>query len=177
MNYCRPSETLFGNWQADKDYYVTGSIVSTQNIANGYSVGYHAGSYVELNNGFVSGNNFVAEINPCVISRTTIAAKTDDVEEEIQQSPSSVLVEGVTLKIYPTVVESENAIKIEADRNLQNVFVTIFDIQGKAVEHSNIGELSANQPHSFMLNSLPSGFYFVKTQNSTFSFTQKIIVK
>jgi len=64
MNYCVPNETLFGNLSESKTYQVTGSIVSTQNIFNGFADRYQAGTFVELNDGFVSGNDFVAEINP-----------------------------------------------------------------------------------------------------------------
>ncbi len=176
MNYCKPEENLSGPWQTDIDYYVTGSIVSTQNIANGFSVGYHAGSYVELNDGFVSGTDFIAEINRCVITKTEIAAKTDDLQEE-QNSNNNNSQANVSIKIYPTVMASGNAINIETNEAILGASITLYDIQAKAIQYTNLPELNAHDKYSLLLGHLPSGLYFVRVQSNSISTTQKIIVK
>jgi hypothetical protein len=176
MNYCKPSENL--NYVQDYDwaYQVTGSIVSTQPIENGYVVRYKAGSYIELNNGFVSGTDFVAEIDPCLITRTTIAAKTDDVETEFPHAHYTISTE-LDIKIYPTVIASGNAINIEVADEIQDVHIVFYDLQGKSILHVFQKEMHPYQRYSFQLNSFSSGLYIVKSQSQSISHTQKIIVE
>jgi hypothetical protein len=175
MNYCKPSENLSGVVNISlPPYQVTGSIVSTQNIFNGFSIRYKAGTFVELNDGFVSGDDFVAEIDPCLITVTTIAAKTDDILEQPQPNTNTSTVD---IKIYPTIIASGNALTIEVTESLQNVSVTLYDMQTKALQYTNIPELSAYNKHAFPISNLPSGLYFVRVQSNTISTTQKIIVR
>jgi hypothetical protein len=176
MNYCKPSETLFGNInQSLPPYSVTGSIVSTQSINDGLTIRYYAGSFIELNDGFYSGTDFVAEINPCVITATTIAAKTDDIIEDPQQTISASMVGSI--KIYPTVLASGNAITIEATEGLQDASVTLYDMQAKAVQYASIPELYAHDKYSLPIGFLPSGLYFLRVQNNAILTIQKIIIK
>ncbi len=176
--FCKASENLNGPLNSSRPpYEVSGAIVSTQNIANGLQIKYQAGTYVELNNGFSSGTDFVAEINPCDNTVTIIAAKTDGTTEE--ESRLSGISAGLTgsIKIYPTALSSGNALNVESIQPLQNVAVAIYDLQGKIVLGSTIVELNSGEPHSILLSNLPSGFYLVKVWSSTISFTQKIIIK
>lgn len=176
MNYCKPSQNL--NYVQDYDwtYQVTGSIVSTQPIQNGYVVRYKAGTFVELNDGFVSGTDFVAEIDPCVITVTTIAAKTDNEKYEETQN-TSILTEGSKIKIYPTVIGSGNAVNIEVTEALPNLSISIFDLQGNEVQQTTLYELNALQPYTLRLRTLSSGLYVVKAYNHSISLTQKIIIQ
>ncbi len=58
MNYCKPSVVLSGSFSQSFTYSVTGSIVSTHQITNGFVVRYEAGTFIELNDGFYSGPVF-----------------------------------------------------------------------------------------------------------------------
>ncbi len=175
MNYCKPSEMLSGVQPDSKEFYVTGSIVSTQAIEDGYIVGYHAGTFIELNNGFYSGTNFVAEINPCVITRTEIAAKTEDIIEEPQQNLNNIAPAGI--KIYPTIIASDKAITVEVTEAQQELQINVYDLQGKKILQFTLHNLNANEPSSVLLNGTAAGFYLVKAEGNTISTTQKIIVK
>jgi hypothetical protein len=180
MNYCKPSENLNFNQIESWTYQVTGSIVSTQNISNGLTVKYQAGSFIELNNGFVSGTDFIAEINPCVISRTTIAAKTDDtVEFDVTEEFNGQLLASndVELQIYPTALASGQGCKIVATKSLNNLQVVVFDLNGRPVSTTRIETLHQKTPHEMPLPALSKGIYLVKAQNAVFSFTQKIIIQ
>jgi len=176
MNYCRPSENLFGVLNQSISYSVTGAIVSTQKISDGYTVRYNAGTYVELNDGFVSGNDFIAQIDPCVIIRTTIAPKTDETELE-QNQPTESSEVSMVVKIYPTVTASGNTINIEANQDVTEVLVTLYDIHTRVAYQVDLAELNANERQSILMPKLSSGLYFAKVEGHDFSFTQKIIVQ
>jgi len=176
MNYCKPSEYLTIDQIESWTYQVTGSIVSTQEISNGLVVKYKAGTFVELNDGFISGTNFVAEIDPCVITQTIIAAKTDDIQDEPRQSNSS-LVTNSTIKIYPSILSKGNAINIVTSAATQNLSITIYDLHGKVAQQATIYELYANEQNSLLLNNLSNALYFVKAYNNSISVTQKIIIQ
>mgnify|MGYP001033859234 FL=1 len=173
MNYCKPSENLSNPLNQSKIYQVSNSIVSTQQISDNYVVRYQAGTYIELNNGFVSGTDFVAEINPCSNDVTVIAAKTDNEEYQNQEGKNTQgKPENEWLKIYPTILSSGSTLIIESNTILDNIELQMFNIQGKHI-------------HSFRLNSLVtsvlleavSGVYVLKAYNGTNFFTQKIVIQ
>ncbi len=169
--YCRASENLSGQVNANITYSVSGLITSTQNITDGKSVRYQAGTYIELNPGFVSGTDFVADINPCSNAVTIIAAKTDDSEQTNRNNFEVKQLEDL-IKVYPTILSSGNTITIEANDAFQGVELQMFDMQGK-------------QNHSFKLKgsitSIPlnliSGMYILKAHNGTNFFTKKIVIQ
>ena len=137
---------------------------------------YQAGTYVELNDGFNSGTDFVAEINPCVSIVTVIAAKTNDDEVTPYNEPTEIQ-DDVRLKIYPTILPSGNAVNIIASQTLDNVITTVYDLSGKPVASNKNLELQANSAKEFLLPALASGFYLVRVENSNISFIQKIIIQ
>jgi len=170
-NYCIPSENLSGLFNQTFIYSVSGNIISSQNISGGNAVRYEAGTCIELINGFVSGNNFVADINPCSNAVTIIAAKTDDSEQTNRNNFEVKPLEDL-IKVHPTILSSGNTITIEANDAFQGVELQMFDMQGK-------------QNHSFKLKgsitSIPlnliSGMYILKAHNGTNFFTKKIVIQ
>ena len=135
---------------------------------------YQAGTYIELNDGFNSGTNFVAEINPCVITRTIIAAKTNN-DEDIENDDQTISTQSSNdwLKIYPTLLPSGNAITIEANEILDNAALQVFDLQSRLVNSYNLNGLKTTIP----TENLRAGMYIVKAQDSAHWVTQKIIIQ
>lgn len=174
--YCKASETLSGLLNASTPYKVSGSIVSNQNIANGLTVSYRAGTYVELNNGFVSGTNFVAEINPCSNTITVIAAKTDDETVKDGRGDDVADVADDWLKIYPNILPSGHSLTIQAYIDVNVAELQIFDLQGKHVATFQLTDLMKGSLTSIPLHAV-AGVYLLKANDSSHSLLQKIIVR
>ncbi|OJV25459.1 MAG: hypothetical protein BGO32_00095 [Bacteroidetes bacterium 37-13] len=180
MNYCKPDLTLLGNKSNSETYSVKNSITSTQNIIEGNSIRYQAGTYIELNNGFSSGTDFVAEINPCVSNIIVIAAKTDDEQSFNREAEYVQFKEKLAdnwLKIYPTILPLGNAIMIEANDATNGVELMMFDVQGRHIRSFRLNRLEPNSKASILLIDLPSGLYILKAQDVIHSLTQKIIIQ
>ncbi len=144
-------------------------------INNGITAVFKAGRAIYLEPGFQSGTNFIAEINPCVIDRTTIAAKTDDIVQESAAIETNNKFNSI--KIYPTIVPSGNAINIEVADVTEKLQIAIYDLQGKIILQTTLYNLNAKEPNSILLSGIISGFYLVRAEGGSISFTQKIIVQ
>ena len=176
LNYCIPYlNNLPSPLGTSETYQVSDYILSAQNIFNGHTVRYKAGTYIEMKDGFISGTDFVAEIDPCVSIVTVLAAKTED-EVEQQQTPSNITSQLSGIKIYPTAVASGTALNIEVTEPQESLQLEIYDLQGNRFIQSVIYNLPANQSSSINLQGLASGFYLVKANGTTISATQKIVV-
>jgi hypothetical protein len=180
MNYCIPFINRFGNLNQTplKQPQVSGYIQSTENIANGLYVNYKAGTYIELNNGFVSGTNFVAEIDPCVSVISYIAYKTDDTEQDENTLPiAETKSTSNWLKIYPTILPSGNVITIESSSTMEGIELQLYDIQGKHLRSYRFNGFGEATKTTISTTDIPAGFYVFKAQNSNQFFTQKIILQ
>lgn len=177
MNYCKPGENLSGNFDDSKTFSVSGSITSSQNIVNGNSVKYQAGTYIELTNGFSSGTDFIGEINPCVSTVYTIAAKTDNEEVYQQKSNEAENLDNTNwLKIYPTVLSSGSNITIEANGAIDDVEVRMLDLQGSHILSFRLNNFLKGSSVSIPIRA-SSGMYLLKANDGINSFTQKIIIQ
>lgn len=179
MNYCIPWLVLSGNvtQPLQKQPQVSGYIKSSQNITNGLFVDYKAGTYIELNDGFNSGNNFIAEIDPCVSVISYIAYKTDDTEVAQQEENKLDIPTTNWIKIYPTILASGNSITIETMSAVDGVELMLFDIQGKHLQSYRLNRFEENTKTSVALTNLPSGLYFIKAHNGNNFLNQKIIIQ
>jgi hypothetical protein len=140
-------------------------------------VKYQAGTYVELTDGFVSGTDFVAEINPCVSTITVIASKTDYAETLPQEHQQTETTAGSNwLTVYPNILPSGNSITIKANENIDGVELRMFDLQGKHIRSFRLNDLMQGASVSVPLNDLP-GLYVLKAQDGSHSFTQKIVLQ
>ncbi|HRN95651.1 MAG TPA: T9SS type A sorting domain-containing protein [Chitinophagales bacterium] len=179
MNYCKPSENLGGLFNQSFTYSVSGSgyITSTQNISDGNTVKYQAGTYIELNPGFISGTDFVAEINPCVSIVTTIAAKTDDEQTYHQEDYATVnITTDDWIKVYPTILPAGNSLTIEANDVIDDVELFMFDLQGKHICLFRLNGFLRGNSVSVPLD-VAKGMYVLKARHNNHSFTQKIIIQ
>jgi hypothetical protein len=177
MNYCKPSENLVGNFDESKTFKVSGHIVSSHNIINGNIVRYEAGTYIELNSGFASGTNFVAEINPCVSNVTIIAAKNDEYPTEEKEIVFNNVQEDNWLRIYPTYLLSNQSITIEAKESINGLELQMYDMQGAHIRSFILNGFGENTSVSVPLKDVASGMYIIRAYDATRLFTQKIFIR
>lgn len=139
---------------------------------------YKAGTYIELNPGFVSSNDFVAEINPCVSTVTTIAAKTDDENIEERENAETLISEHIVnwIKVYPTILQSNTHVTIEANDVVDGTEIFMFDMQGKHVRSFRLNGFLKGSSASVLLDVVP-GMYVLKVRRGGDLFTQKLIVQ
>lgn len=180
-NYCIPFLELYGNVNQTpvEQPKVSGYIKSTQNISNGLTLRYRAGTYIELNPGFVSGTDFVAEIDPCVQVDIIIAAKTDDTYQDVFENKNVNELQslGDWIKIYPTLVENGNSLSIESNSFLDSVELKMYDIQGKHIKSFKFNGFANETKASISIENLISGIYFIKAFDGNRIASTKIIVK
>jgi hypothetical protein len=177
MNYCIPSQTLSGIKSTSETYQVSQFIKSTQSINSGLSVKYQANTYIELNPGFSSGTDFVAEINPCVSLISYIAYKTDDTEQDENTLPiSETKYSSNWLKIYPTILPTGNSITIQTNEDVNGVELQMYDIQGRHTKSFRLNNFVEGSSTTVSID-VPAGVYVIKGYNGKDLFTQKIIVQ
>lgn len=147
-------------------------IIGSSKIDN-VPVNFSAGTEVILDNGFESGNEFVAEIKPCV-SQVTALAKTD--VEDVFVSEDQVeerIINNKDVSAYPTVIVN-NHITLESI-GMQQIQFFLTDIQGKILLKDKIltdgGEFSTK----LELPYLNSGIYLLHISDGQFSKTIKLI--
>ena len=154
------------NFTPQDPYTANNTIVSTQNIYDGHTVRYEAGVSITLNNGFVSGTDFIAEIKPCYSKVTTIAAKTEDIQyaKDIDYK-NNINVAVDWMKIYPTITASGNAVQVVSYSYETDLTTAIFDLQGKQVGFYPIKELLPNEAYALNLPTLAKGYYLIQVKN------------
>ena len=180
MNYCIPSLELSGSvlQTPSKQPQVSGFIKSTEDIAPNVTVRYKAGTYIELNPGFNSGSDFIAEIDPCVNNVTIIAQKKDDEEISVFEEKSSDEISHTNwLKVYPTILPSGNSITIEAGENINGVDLLMFNIEGKHVRSFRLNGFEPTTKMSVVLENLNTGVYILNAKDSTRNYSQKIVIQ
>jgi len=179
MNYCIPYRELSGGKFDPETYKVSTYIKSTQSINDGTNIRYKAGTYVELNSGFSSGNDFIAEIDPCIINLTVIAQKTDDyIDEAVEErSDKDLISSDEWIKIYPTLIENGNSISIESTSFLDRVELKMYDIQGKHIKSFKFNGFVNEKNANVKIDDLNAGIYFIKAFDGKRFSTTKIVVR
>lgn len=178
MNYCIPFQELSGIRSTAKTFQVSTYIKSTEAINTGLSVKYQAGTYIELNPGFSSGTDFLAEINPCVSVVTIIAAKTDDTEQSTITEPIvESKINGSWLKVYPTILPSGNILNVESSKSIDGLELQLFNIEGKHIRSYKLNGFGESTKATLETSDLQTGFYFLHAVNGSDLFTRKIIIQ
>jgi|GEM_PF-3516941 hypothetical protein len=178
MNYCIPFEELSGPFNQTKTYQVSKYIKSSQSISNNYSVKYQAGTYIELQPGFVSGTDFVAEMNPCVSVVNIIAAKTDETEYfSVDEKANDNLRAINWLKVYPTILPSGNALTLESSKSIEGLEIQLYNIDGRHVRSYRLNGFGETTKTTLETADLPAGFYVLHAQDGSNLFTQKIVLQ
>lgn len=136
VNHCLidQSLTLTGNFAASRPYVVQTTINSTQSISTGYTVSYTAGTEITLNDGFVSGTDFVASIQtPSCTTAYTAIAKHDPNDIEYIGNNTELNTKPI-ISVYPTMLDAANTIAIKSSATDRNTYyVSLYDINGKAI--------------------------------------------
>jgi hypothetical protein len=70
--------------------------------------------------------------------------------------------EGVEMKVYPNPAKDQ--VTIDLREKMENVMITIYDFQGKAILDQEIGQ--ANGLTTVPLNDVPPGLYFLEVRSS-----------
>lgn len=178
MNYCIPFQELSGIRSTAKTFQVSTYIKSTEAINTGLSVKYQAGTYIELNPGFSSGTDFLAEINPCVSVVTIIAAKTDDTEQSTIAEPIvESKINGSWLKVYPTILPSGNILNVESSKSIDGLELQLFNIEGKHIRSYKLNGFGESTKATLETSDLQTGFYYLHAVNGSDLFTRKIIIQ
>ncbi|MGB1316344.1 MAG: T9SS type A sorting domain-containing protein [Chitinophagales bacterium] len=132
---------------------------------------FRAGEEVILDNGFDSGNNFIAEIAPCFAKVEEIAAKTND-ENNSQETSTSIEIEKSMLKAYPTVI-IDDKLTLEST-NLDTYEYIIYNISGKVIKKKyNV----SNSNEEVQLPEINNGIYFLKVNAFNYTRTIKLLKK
>lgn len=174
-NFVRSTSNIIAGFEVTNEI-ATGNVV----ISNGSNTIFRAGNQIILENGFSTENGtvFIAEIqdftNDCNL---WVAAKTDDIEEERENDRIILSDKDIQLKVYPTVLPSGYGCKIVSSQSIDDLQLIVYDLNGRLVLLNRIEILHQNTPYEIPLPPLAKGFYLVKAQNSTVSFTQKIIIQ
>jgi len=178
-NYCIPFLELSGNvtFTPIIQPLVSGYIKSTEAINSGVFVNYKAGTYIELNPGFNSGTDFIAEIDPCVSIVTVIAFKTDGESVSFEESTIDDNKHNEWIKVYPTILPSGKSITIEAGESINGVDLMMYNIEGKHIRTFRLNGFEASSKMSVVIENLNAGLYFLKAGDQKRIFTQKIIIQ
>lgn len=134
---------------------VTASIrIIGSSIIDNVFVKFSAGEEIILENGFDSGNNFIAQILPCV-SKVEVLANKRNLEEE--NSTVKKLEVNKVIKVYPSLLVS-NFIKVESE-GFGRLDYALFDGIGNVIKK----DFNINQNNfSIEITDLPKGIYFLK---------------
>lgn len=177
MNYCIPSLELSDPLVTSETYQVSGFIKSTQDIAPNAIVRYKAGTFIELNPGFSSGNDFVAEIDPCVNNITVIAQKTDETEQANGEEKYEELNERTKwIVVYPTLLASGNSLTIETNEDVNGVVLQMYDLQGRHTKSFRLNDFVKGSSTTVPID-VPAGVYIIVGRNVDNFFNQKIVVQ
>jgi hypothetical protein len=139
-------------------------------------VTFSAGQEVILENGFESGNEFIAEIKPCV-SQIIPLAKISDEENDFAafgaQAEEKIIDKNKDVSAYPTVM-IDNQITLESE-GLNRVQYYLSDLQGKILAKDSYFTENEGNTKKINLPALSSGIYLLYISDGQFSRTIKLI--
>jgi hypothetical protein len=143
---------------------------------------FQADEEVILLDGFDSGNNFIAEIVPCIPDFTVINPKpepegyiTEHFKNSETENFSNLRSNTIDIKAYPTV-EVEDRITIEVS-GLTELDYTIVSLEGKVIKKSKLLNVNQNFSEIITLPSMAAGGYFLVLRSNLYSETIKLIKK
>lgn len=177
MNYCIPSLELSNIKLNSETYQVSGFIKSSHDIAPNAVIRYKAGTYIELNPGFSSGNDFIAEIDPCVNNITVIAQKTDDTEQSEGAEKYEELSDASNwIVIYPTILPSGNSLTIKTNEDINGLDLQMYDIHGRHTKTFRLNDFVKGSSTTVPID-VPAGVYIIVGRNGQNFLNQKIVVQ
>lgn len=146
-------------------------------IANGIEVIFRAGVEVNLEPGFESGDDFTAEIGPCINDVVSLPRSTRTFAGSGFIAEGQV--EGVDLlqkkiKVYPTIVFDKLSLE---SKGLGFFELNIIDLQGRIQLTRKYVNLAENESVTLNITNLPSGLFFVSISSENYFETLKIIKK
>lgn len=148
-------------------------IIGRSKIDN-VQVRFKAGQEVILENGFDSGNDFIASIEPCepIVTPLAKTESSTNNNETIEESKETSLTNSISA--YPTI-NVDNYLIIESE-GIQNLNYSLFSLAGKLVLADSYVVLS-NSKYSkrVELPSLSQGIYLLQINNGTEYKTIKIL--
>jgi hypothetical protein len=139
---------------------VTSGPTGPVTVMNGANIGFYAGNYINLANGFSvqNGATFAAVIRSCVGQRGTPAGDTR-VKRPLLTSNELSQTSDVTAFPNPT----NGVFTLKSLAPLKNVSVEITDVLGRSLLNKNKELLQSEQ---FDISALKSGIYYIKIRNN-----------
>jgi len=81
------------------------------------------------------------------------------------------------MKIYPTVLQQQTTLNIQAGEAVQQATVTVTDMQGRTLQQNNLAQLAAGQKASISLRpNLAKGVYVVQVRDNSKVLLNKTII-
>lgn len=143
---------------------------------------FQAGEEVILEDGFDSGNNFIAEIVPCLPDFAVINPKPEPDEYVVEhfkkddfQGADYSFENHISVKAYPTV-EIDDKITLDIS-GLREVDYAIFSLQGQVIKKSKFFNKNENYRELIYLPNMAAGVYFLVVKSNSYSETIKLIKK
>lgn len=143
---------------------------------------FQAGEEVILEDGFDSGNNFIAEIVPCLPDFAVINPKPEPDKYVVEyfkkddfQGADYSFENHISVKAYPTV-EIDDKITLDIS-GLREVDYAIFSLQGQVIKKSKFFIKNENYRELIYLPNMAAGVYFLVVRSNSYSETIKLIKK
>lgn len=142
-----------------------------RSIINNVAVVFRAGKEVLLEDGFDSGNNFIAEIAPCKTKIEELKSGTKELYNKPINQQTTTNYTKEQINAYPTIA-IDRQITIECS-GLQQVQYSIYTAMGQEILQAT--KKQSLEHFTIKLPNLSSGIYFLKIGNQKYTKTIKLI--
>jgi hypothetical protein len=152
------------------------TVIGKSKISSGAVVTFSAGTSVILENGFESGNEFIAEIKPCVAQINPLSKTINELEVNLKNRVEEKIIDiNKDVNAYPSIlIDNEITIKSEGLNYIQYYLV---NLQGQVLLKNNYFPQNNKSTTKIDLPYLTLGIYLLYINDGQYSKTIKLIKK